>query len=172
MILPKVVLLLPVLVVAAIIYSSCFCLLLILTLCYVQTQELAEDVHAKQAPINEAISKAEHFQREYRERLHPEQKEVLQENVDKLKADYDQLQSQCDSTLKADQAKLDRLRREEEERVSDDERNKLQVTKHYMNCNFGIYSVVRIVIGWSNHDIGEFVYLWVLFNAKKIIYIS
>ena len=92
--------------------------------------------------------------------------------MDKLKADYDQLQSQCDSTLKADQAKLDRLRREEEERVSDDERNKLQVTKHYMNCNFGIYSVVRIVIGWSNHDIGKFVYLWVLFNAKKIIYIS
>ncbi len=80
-------------------------------------QELADDVHAKQPAINEAISKAEHFQREYRDRLHPEQKDALQEKVDKLKADYDKLHNESDDQFKSDQARLDKLRREEEERV-------------------------------------------------------
>ena len=76
-------------------------------------------MHAKQPAINEAVSKAEHFQREYRDRLHPDQKGALQEKVDKLKTDYDKLNMTSDDWFKSDQAKLDKLRREEEERVRD-----------------------------------------------------
>ncbi|XP_041483740.1 microtubule-actin cross-linking factor 1-like isoform X4 [Lytechinus variegatus] len=77
---------------------------------------LQAEVQAKQPQVSDTISSAEHFKREYRDKLSDDQRQPLEEKVDKLKSRYDQVYNDSNDWLRDSTQALDDLVREEEER--------------------------------------------------------
>lgn len=69
--------------------------------------------------MSDALSKAEHFQREYRDRLSPDQQKPLQKSIDDLRSNYETAKKKSADWMTESSQTLDRLKQEEEERVGE-----------------------------------------------------
>lgn len=80
-------------------------------------QTLQAEVQAKQPQVSDTVSSAEHFKREFRDKLSDDQQKPLEEKVDKLKIRYDRVYNDSNDWLRDSTQTLDDLVREEEEKV-------------------------------------------------------